>query len=264
MDLRSKVANLPAFLRHFTEARPLLVVVSRRFQSRASRAVQLAKKMAAPIVNGGWDVFSFYLYHVGGFNVVFKTSYTLDFIAALIRSPIYALHGLALRAIQCKVLFWSWFAKEAMLLMMTSLLLLPLVARQKHKWQTGRLEQGKYVTFSLKLVVRTSVPSKWIAALASWVRRVWISEHSTCDSDRSLPSSSHAPWRPGGWKTMRGKLTAPSEPNAVLLLGRCWCHWSRANAHSTQGALLRNYLKEEIIPLIAFFVLLLTRMYKAV
>jgi hypothetical protein len=44
LDLRSgKVANLPAFLRHFTEARPLLVVVSRRFQSRASRAVQLAK-----------------------------------------------------------------------------------------------------------------------------------------------------------------------------------------------------------------------------
>ena len=166
LDVRSgKVANLPAFLRHFTEARPLSVVVSRRFQSRASRAVQLAKKMAAPIVNGGWDVFSFYLYHVGGFNVVFKTSYTLDFIAALIRSPIYALHGLALRAIQCKVLFWSWFAKEAMLLMMTSLLLLPLVARQKHKWQTGRLEQGKYVTFSLKLVVRTSLPSKWIAAL---------------------------------------------------------------------------------------------------
>ena len=165
LNLRSgKVANLPAFLRHFTEARPLLVVVSRRFQSRASRAVQLAKKMAAPIVNGGWDVFSFYLYHVGGFNVVFKTSYTLDFIAALIRSPIYALPGLALRANQCKVLFWSWFAKEAMLLMMTSLLLLPLVSRQKHKWHTGRLEQGKYVTFSLKLVVRTSVPSKWMAA----------------------------------------------------------------------------------------------------
>jgi hypothetical protein len=204
LDLRSgKVANLPAFLRHFTEARPLLVVVSRsfqsrasravqlakkmaapivnggwvvfsfylyhvsrRFQSRASRAVQLAKKMAAPIVNGGWDVFSLYLYHVGGFNVVFKSSYTFDFIAALIRSPIYALHGLALRAIQCKVVFSNWFSKETMLLMMTSLLLLPLVARQKHKWQTGRLEQGKYVMFSLKLVVRNCVPSKWIAALA--------------------------------------------------------------------------------------------------
>ena len=39
LDLRSgKVANLPAFLRHFTEARPLLVVVSRRFESRASSA----------------------------------------------------------------------------------------------------------------------------------------------------------------------------------------------------------------------------------
>ena len=39
LDVRSgKVANLPAFLRHFTEARPLSVVVSRRFQSRASRS----------------------------------------------------------------------------------------------------------------------------------------------------------------------------------------------------------------------------------
>ena len=129
LDVRSgKVANLPAFLRHFTEARPLSVVVSRRFQSRASRSVQLANKMAAPIVNGDWAVFSLYLYHVGGCNVDFKSSYTLDFIAALIRSSIY---GLALREIQCKVVFSSWFAKEAMLLMMTSPLL-PLVARQKH------------------------------------------------------------------------------------------------------------------------------------
>ena len=89
LDVRSgKVANLPAFLRHFTEARPLSVVVSRRFQSRASRSVQLANKMAAPIVNGDRAVFSLYLYHVGGCNVDFKSSYTLDFIAALIRSPI--------------------------------------------------------------------------------------------------------------------------------------------------------------------------------
>ena len=58
-------------------------------------------------------------------------SRTLDFIAALIRSPIYASHGLALRAIQCEVVFSSWFVKEAMMLMMTSTLL-PLVARQKH------------------------------------------------------------------------------------------------------------------------------------
>ena len=57
------------------------------------------------------DVFSLYLYHVGGFNVVVKSSYTLNFIAALIRSPMFALHGLALRAIQCKVVFSSWFAK---------------------------------------------------------------------------------------------------------------------------------------------------------
>ena len=45
-----------------------------------------------------WDVFSLYLYHIGHLNVHFKCSYTLDNIAALIRSPIYALHGLAVRA----------------------------------------------------------------------------------------------------------------------------------------------------------------------
>ena len=39
----------------------------------------------------------------------------------------YALHGLAVRAIQCKVLFSSWFAKEPNVVIvttMTSLLLL--------------------------------------------------------------------------------------------------------------------------------------------
>ena len=30
----------------------------------------------------------------------------------IIWSPMYVLHGLAVRAIQCKVLFSSWFAKE--------------------------------------------------------------------------------------------------------------------------------------------------------
>jgi hypothetical protein len=45
------------------------------------------------------------------FNVDFKCSYTLDYIAALIRSPIYALHGLAVRAIQFS-LFSSWIAQE--------------------------------------------------------------------------------------------------------------------------------------------------------
>ena len=52
--------------------------------------------MAAPVKR-----FIFFdLYHVGHFNVDFKCSLTLDYIANLFWSPIYALHGLALRAIQ--------------------------------------------------------------------------------------------------------------------------------------------------------------------
>ena len=59
--------------------------------------VQLDSKMAVPVMR---------CLLVGCFNLDFKCSYTLDYIAALIRSPIYALHGLALRAIQCKVLLF--------------------------------------------------------------------------------------------------------------------------------------------------------------
>ena len=44
-----------------------------------------------------------HLHHVRHFNVDFKCSYTLDYVATLFRSPIYALHGLAVRTIQCKV-----------------------------------------------------------------------------------------------------------------------------------------------------------------
>ena len=59
-----------------------------------------------------YDLFSLYLYHFGCSNFDFKCFYTLDYIAALIRSPMYALHGLAVRAIQRKVLFSSRFAEE--------------------------------------------------------------------------------------------------------------------------------------------------------
>ena len=52
------------------------------------------------------DLFSLYLYHVVHINVDLKWSYTLDYIATLFRSPIYALHRLAVRAIQCKVVLF--------------------------------------------------------------------------------------------------------------------------------------------------------------
>ena len=43
---------------------------------------------------------SLYLYHFGRFNVDLKCSYTLDYIATLFWSLIYALHGLAVRALR--------------------------------------------------------------------------------------------------------------------------------------------------------------------
>ena len=54
-------------------------------------------KMAVPVKR-----FIFFIYHVGNFNVDLKCFYTFVYIATLFRSPIDALHGLA---IQYKVVF---------------------------------------------------------------------------------------------------------------------------------------------------------------
>ena len=61
--------------------------------------------MAVPVKR---FIFFLYLYLVGHFNIDFKCSYTLDYISTLFRSPIYALHGLAVRAIQCKVVSFAF------------------------------------------------------------------------------------------------------------------------------------------------------------
>ena len=53
--------------------------------------------MAAPVMR-----FVFYVF-VGHFDLDLNCSYTLDHITALIRSPIYALRGLAVPSIQYKV-----------------------------------------------------------------------------------------------------------------------------------------------------------------
>ena len=45
--------------------------------------------------------------------------YTLDYIAALIRSPINALHGLAVHAVQCQVLFANDFFPTRRVAMLT-------------------------------------------------------------------------------------------------------------------------------------------------
>ena len=105
-----QVGNLPAFLQHFTEARPLLVSPPRNSESILSSVRQTKTKMAAPVKR-----FIFFVFvPLGHFNVDLKYSYTLDYIAALFRSPIYALHGLAVQYnVKLCCLFLSWFAKEA-------------------------------------------------------------------------------------------------------------------------------------------------------
>ena len=73
------------FFRNFTEA---LVIPTRASESPQSSARITGKtKMAAPST---YKVFSLYLYDVVRFNVDLKCSYTLDYIAALILSPIDA------------------------------------------------------------------------------------------------------------------------------------------------------------------------------
>ena len=99
-----KSGNVPTFLWHFSEARPLFVFISRNSESRPRAAMTLATKIPAPVKRFS----SLYLYHVGHFNVDFKCSYTLDYIATLFQSPVYALHGLAVRAIQCKVVMFGF------------------------------------------------------------------------------------------------------------------------------------------------------------
>ena len=97
----SKVEDLPAFLQHFSEARPLSVLPHKS----ESRPRAVMKNGCARE-----EMFFFlYLYHVGHCNVdFFFCSYTLDYIATLFRSTIYVLHGLAVRAIQCKVVLFGF------------------------------------------------------------------------------------------------------------------------------------------------------------
>ena len=81
-----------AFLRYFSEARPLLVGPPRNSKSIPSSVMTLSTKMAPPVTR-----FIFFVFvSRWSFNVDFKFSYTIFFnIATLFRSPINALHGLA-------------------------------------------------------------------------------------------------------------------------------------------------------------------------
>ena len=100
-----KWGNLPAFLWHFSEARPLLLTPPRNSESRPSSEMTRSTKTAAPVKR---FISILYLYYVGHFNVDFKCSYTLDYSATLFRPPIYALHGLAVRAIQFQVVLFAF------------------------------------------------------------------------------------------------------------------------------------------------------------
>ena len=88
-----------SFLAQFTEARPLVFDPPRNSEF----IDELSQQKWLPPYR---DLFSLYLYHVVHINVDLKWSYTLDYIATSFRSPIYALHRLAVRAIQCKVVLF--------------------------------------------------------------------------------------------------------------------------------------------------------------
>ena len=84
-----------------------MVGPARYSESRAS-SVRLTVLLVNK--NGARKYMCVYWYQVGHSNLDLKCSCTLDYIASLFLSLIYALHGLAVRAIQ---LFSGWFAKEA-------------------------------------------------------------------------------------------------------------------------------------------------------
>ena len=92
----SKFADPPAFLRHFSEACPLL---SSSFGNlRADREQWWSSQQ-----NG---CASEEIYFCIWTTFVILNALTLDYIATLFRS-IYTLHGLAVRAIKCQVVLFS-------------------------------------------------------------------------------------------------------------------------------------------------------------
>ena len=104
----------PSFLGHSMEERPPLVRLTHGSESIASSVrltVQLNNNNGCACKENHFlwffvSLFFVSLYHVGHFNADFKCSYTLDYIATLSRSPIYALScvvAFAVRAMQCNV-----------------------------------------------------------------------------------------------------------------------------------------------------------------
>ena len=107
------------------------------------------------------------------------------------RSPIY---GLALREIQCKVVFSSWFAKEAMLLMMNSLQLTPPRGSretQMTNWKAVAREIRHVLAEAGRSFQRTIQMDSSIMLLSIWMYEVVKSQISQLSCGISLR---HAPF----------------------------------------------------------------------
>ena len=88
----------PRFLAGFLRGTPLLVVPARNSERILSDVITLSTKMAAPVKR-----FIFSISNTLLILMLMLNAHLLDYIATLSRSPMYALHGLAVRAMQCKV-----------------------------------------------------------------------------------------------------------------------------------------------------------------
>ena len=100
--VHSRVAKSPSFLAAFHRR------TFGRSHSEFWEYTEFSEAEKCSVKNGCTRKYIFFLnlYHVGHFNVEFKCPYTRPYIATLFRSPIYALHGLAVHAIQCKVVLF--------------------------------------------------------------------------------------------------------------------------------------------------------------
>ena len=105
--LVARYANIPAFSRHFTKARLLLVVVSRRFESTASSVRPNMLLCARKEI---------YFHCICITLVILMYAFT-HLTTLLLYAGHQFMHCTVMLCVQCSVklccLFWSWFSKEA-------------------------------------------------------------------------------------------------------------------------------------------------------
>ena len=101
--------NLPAFLRHFKEARPLLVFTSRNSESRQSSVRRIDNKKRRCPYPELFYLFSFFLFVCTALVILNALTHLITWRLDS-GHQMYALHGPAVRAIQCKVVLFVFRA----------------------------------------------------------------------------------------------------------------------------------------------------------